>query len=374
MRRADDYDPMIYDVMRESANRLVGEYTYLAHRAENVAVRHALLDAVVGVRREIHMVDIDSREAVEAETDEFSRRAGGMRTFRIGGVAHPESASADCGMTSGPIRVADIFDRFIAPSYGAVPSSSPVLCMVGAQPGAGKTREVARVASARPEAVEVSGDDLRAYHPDYAAMMDDDAICMPDLTREVSGAWVRMSLEYLRAHGMSAIVETTFAHPEANEDTLSLFRCAGYRVILMVVSTPAPLSLLGILERYAGQVESCGSGRWVDPSYHDWVVRCLPDNVARLIRGGSVDEAVIVEREGRRLLDESVVAANGEPTASRVARALRDGLSADGMNRESRRDAESVLRGIEGVLCRTEGDGGVDVSRTLSRLLSELAG
>ena len=31
MTQTETYDPMIYDVMRESANRLVGEYMYLAH-------------------------------------------------------------------------------------------------------------------------------------------------------------------------------------------------------------------------------------------------------------------------------------------------------------------------------------------------------
>lgn len=85
MAQTESYDPMIYDVMRESANRLVGEYMYLAHRTKDVIMRNALLDAVNGVRRETSMVDVDSRKAVEEKTREFSQRAGKMREFRING-------------------------------------------------------------------------------------------------------------------------------------------------------------------------------------------------------------------------------------------------------------------------------------------------
>lgn len=85
MGDADPYDPMIYDVMRESANRLVGEYMYLAHRTKDAVMRNALLDAINGVRKEASMVDASSREAVEGKTAEFARRAGNMRRFRING-------------------------------------------------------------------------------------------------------------------------------------------------------------------------------------------------------------------------------------------------------------------------------------------------
>ncbi|KAA8830100.1 hypothetical protein [Bifidobacterium tissieri] len=85
MTHTETYDPMIYDVMRESANRLIGEYMYLAHRTKDAVMRNALLDAINGVRKETSMVNADSREAVEEKTAEFSQRASNMRRFRLNG-------------------------------------------------------------------------------------------------------------------------------------------------------------------------------------------------------------------------------------------------------------------------------------------------
>ena len=101
MTQTETYDPMIYDVMRESANRLVGEYMYLAHRTKDAVMRNALLDAIGGVRREASMVDADSRE----ETAEFSQRAGNLREFRINGpqMIHDHMAS-NAAVTVHPLR------------------------------------------------------------------------------------------------------------------------------------------------------------------------------------------------------------------------------------------------------------------------------
>lgn len=105
MTQTETYDPMIYDVMRESANRLVGEYMYLAHRTKDAVMRNALLDAIGGVRREASTVDADSREAVEEKTAEFSQRAGNLREFRINGpqMIHDHMAS-NAAVTVHPLR------------------------------------------------------------------------------------------------------------------------------------------------------------------------------------------------------------------------------------------------------------------------------
>ncbi|OZG69600.1 hypothetical protein [Bifidobacterium eulemuris] len=86
MAQPENYNPMIYDAMRESANRLVGEYTYLANRTDDMVMRNALLDAIRGVRQEVTMTDADSRKDVEAKTAEFASRAANMRNFRINGA------------------------------------------------------------------------------------------------------------------------------------------------------------------------------------------------------------------------------------------------------------------------------------------------
>lgn len=249
-----------------------------------------------------------------------------------------------------------IFAQLIVPAYRLDPSDEPTLYMVGAQPGAGKTRAIARVSAAHPEACEVNGDDLRVYHPDYATMMDADPLRMPELTKEASGAWVRMSLDYLRSHKTSAIVETTFAHPDANERTLCGFRHAGYRTVVIVVSTPAPLSLFGILERYVNQVEENGSGRWTDPASHDEAVKQLPGNVARLVRSGHVDSVEVIDRAGNALFGTAINESNHDAMAFRSEAIVSAGLSGSSIHDDQRQYVLTVLQQIRAAFRQTKGE------------------
>ena len=80
----------------------------------------------------------------------------------------------------------DQFDRQIRPYVfgGHQPSTSARLVLVGAQPGAGKSRAVARILSADPDAdfVYVTGDALRPFHPQYATLIRADPLAMPNTT------------------------------------------------------------------------------------------------------------------------------------------------------------------------------------------------
>ncbi|KAE8128699.1 hypothetical protein [Bifidobacterium tibiigranuli] len=69
-----DYDPMIYDVMRESATRLGGEFIDLANHAGTEAEREAFIVADRGLMNEARQVDAHDVEAVKAMTDEFGER------------------------------------------------------------------------------------------------------------------------------------------------------------------------------------------------------------------------------------------------------------------------------------------------------------
>ncbi|NMM94990.1 hypothetical protein [Bifidobacterium oedipodis] len=82
MPNTSSYDPMIFDVMCESANRLIGEYMYLAHRNDDPAIRRALVDNVASVRAEINLVDPDNQMAVESKTESFNSRLSVLRSKR----------------------------------------------------------------------------------------------------------------------------------------------------------------------------------------------------------------------------------------------------------------------------------------------------
>ena len=78
-----DYDPMMYDVMRESATRLGGEYIDLANHARTAAEREAFLAADRGVQREAQQVDIYDADAVKAKTGEFAARLGAIEAAAV---------------------------------------------------------------------------------------------------------------------------------------------------------------------------------------------------------------------------------------------------------------------------------------------------
>ncbi|WEV67581.1 zeta toxin family protein [Bifidobacterium sp. ESL0769] len=195
-----------------------------------------------------------------------------------------------------------IFDTEIAPILdseiaGRTKIEQPVLFMVGAQPGAGKTKAIASIAS-RNNAIEINGDDLRTHHPDYDQLMDADPLLMPSATSQASGAWVSMSLDYLRHRRVSTIIETTFNHPDSNAKTLRDFHQVGFQTRLIALVVPPILSLAGIVMRYIRQVETNGSGRWTDPAYHDKAMQQIPQTLRLLLKTGNVDMASIANRDG----------------------------------------------------------------------------
>jgi len=73
----------------------------------------------------------------------------------------------------------------------------PLAILIGAQPGAGKSRagRMAMAESGQPM-VEIIGDDLRAFHPCYSELMARDPMRMPDATAQASGAWVERCIQF----------------------------------------------------------------------------------------------------------------------------------------------------------------------------------
>lgn len=70
--------------------------------------------------------------------------------------------------------------------------------LLGAQPGAGKSRAMNEVCESYPgrHFADIVGDDLRLFHPDYQRFLDTDPAHMPDITAQAYGAWVQMTTEF----------------------------------------------------------------------------------------------------------------------------------------------------------------------------------
>lgn len=181
----------------------------------------------------------------------------------------------------------------------------PALVYTGGQPGAGKSRANERVAQARPSLVPIIGDDLRQFHPDYARLMREDPLSMPEATAQASGRWIGMAADYLREQRADVLIETTLRSPDAMAATIAGFREAGYVVELRVVAVPHEVSRLSTVERYAGQVEATGAGRWTPAAAHDEAFARATGTVRDLVAAGAVDRFVIEDRAGAVLFDQS---------------------------------------------------------------------
>lgn len=70
----DDYDPMIYDAMREAANRLGGLYMERWHLATTTEEREKWLQMNIALSLEADAVDSYALSDVQAKRAEFVRR------------------------------------------------------------------------------------------------------------------------------------------------------------------------------------------------------------------------------------------------------------------------------------------------------------
>ncbi|MCI1642821.1 MAG: hypothetical protein LKI27_09145 [Actinomyces sp.] len=64
------YDPMIYDIMREIANQVIGRYLVWQRAATGREAQH-WQDERIRTRLAVEAVNADSRRAVEAKTAEL---------------------------------------------------------------------------------------------------------------------------------------------------------------------------------------------------------------------------------------------------------------------------------------------------------------
>ena len=174
----------------------------------------------------------------------------------------------------------------------------PVLVLLGGQPAAGKTQAQRTILAERPDddLVEVTGDDLRVFHPDYRRLARDAPFLMPDVTAPVSGGLVRLAVDHAHAHRYSLLLEGTFRDARMVTGTAARFAGAGYRVEVAAVATPAVVSRLSAeMRSLAGGLPAVG--RWTPPSAHESALDQSPGVVGALEALPHVARVQVFSRE-----------------------------------------------------------------------------
>ncbi|WP_448656842.1 zeta toxin family protein [Microbacterium lacticum] len=174
----------------------------------------------------------------------------------------------------------------------------PVLVLLGGQPAAGKTQAQRTILAEHPDddLVEVTGDDLRVFHPDYITLTREHPFLMPGATAPVSGGLVRLAVEHAHKHRYSLLLEGTFRDPGMVTGTATRFADAGYRVEVAAVATPAVVSRLSAeMRSLAGGLPAVG--RWTPPGAHESALEQSPGVVAALEALPHVARVQVFSRE-----------------------------------------------------------------------------
>ncbi|WP_345116489.1 zeta toxin family protein, partial [Streptomyces drozdowiczii] len=159
-----------------------------------------------------------------------------------------------------------IFRERIVPDLlaGRAPQQTPTVVFLVGQPGAGKSRVTEMVAAALARHggfADIDSDLYKPYHPAYDELMTQDDTLMAAYTRADGRAWMAQAEEYVRAHGLHAIIQETSQNAQAVEDKMRAYRQAGARIEGLFMGVPKALSDQGIVNRYFEQLADRGQGR-----------------------------------------------------------------------------------------------------------------
>lgn len=242
------------------------------------------------------------------------------------GKARPRRERVNPEPVGSPAWLARVFATTVVDDLfaGHTPGrGDPLLVLLGGQPAAGKTQAQAAILAecAADDLVEITGDDLREYHPDYARLAEQSPFAMPGVTAPVSGGLIGLALDHALTQRHSVLLEGTFRDKEMVIATATRFADAGYRVMIVAVATPAPVSRLSTEMRSldAGYPEV---GRWTPPDAHESALAGSAMVVSALEALPFVGRVQVFSREAL-LFDNSRTDTGECAQPARAARILR---------------------------------------------------
>jgi hypothetical protein len=196
----------------------------------------------------------------------------------------------------------EVFHSRIVPGKlsGGQPQEQPVAHLLGGQPGVGKSATQTALMDeldSRGGGVEIVGDDLRTFHPDYPQLMRENDREMAVHTGADSGRWVEKSIDHASSQRKDLVIEGTMRNPETVERTADLLHERGYRVEADIVAGPEAQSRLGIVSRYQGAHDDGEPGRYTTREAHDTAYSGVMDTADAIDERRFVD-AVHVYRRG----------------------------------------------------------------------------
>lgn len=201
-----------------------------------------------------------------------------------------------------PEENARIFREDIAPMLlsGYAPQDNPVVTVLMAQPGAGKSRfayDIREALDAGGGVVEVDSDLYKPFHPDYAELMATDDQNMAAAIGPDGRAWMAQVQEYVRANRLHAIVHETAQNPDFTLATLQAYRATGFGAVVVALGVHESQSLQGVLHRYQEQAGERGSGRLTVAEKAAVSYRGIPATAQLIDENAAADIVAVYRRD-----------------------------------------------------------------------------
>lgn len=207
-----------------------------------------------------------------------------------------------------PSQLDAIFDTIIRPNLFDPPrhNDNPLVILVGAQPGAGKTRAgLDAIHESNRVVVPIVGDDLRPFHPLYQSLIESDPLSMPDATAQASGAWVERAIHYAADKKVNVLIEGTFRDPDTVLATASLFKSLSFSVEAHIVAVPPEVSRAAIAERFVHDEQTNGQARFTPLAAHDAALAGMPETIRRIAEAGSPVDRIVVRTRAAVVFDRT---------------------------------------------------------------------
>ncbi|MDN6888323.1 zeta toxin family protein [Variovorax sp. CAN2819] len=224
-----------------------------------------------------------------------------------------------------------IFERSILPRLfaDAARVDDPVVVMFGGQPGSGKSAAIAdavAVLKAHGGGVEIIGDDLRSFHPKYAALLASDDQTAAFYTDLDAGRWVEKAIQHASSKRYNVVLEGTFRQSDVVAATMTRFRQEGYRVDARALAVSKHMSHQGVVERYEKQRAQFGNGRMTTPKAHLDAYEGMLLTVERIESGKLADSIRLYRRGGVEIYVNELDAGEWRqaPEARKALEAERD--------------------------------------------------
>ena len=170
--------------------------------------------------------------------------------------------------------------------------------VLGGQPGAGKSMLTKYIFSElKGNAISISGDDFRPYHPHFKEIQILYKENSPKYTAKFSGLMTESLINKTLLNHYNVVIEGTFRTATVPLNTLKNLKDAGYKAGVKILICNKAISWKACQNRYEKMLEANPLlARAVDKAHHDLVVSQLPATIKEVYDSRVADSFEIYER------------------------------------------------------------------------------